>query len=101
MVVIGFFENAESDSAKAYLDAAVTQENIYFGITTSKRAAKKLKASFDSVILYKAEGQAVLDKDFTAENIESFVLLEQLPLVPKYDMEVCLWNSQFDSEFMY
>ena len=95
VVVVGFFQNPESDSAKAYMSAADAEDmkRLYFGIVSSQEVAEFLDASFDSVVVFKKfdEGRATLDKDFTAENIKAFVLLEQLPLVPKYSMQVCLW----------
>lgn len=90
VVVIGFFENAESDNAVAYTNAADTQDTIYFGIVTSKEVAESLEATMDSVVVFKKfdEGRATFDKDFTTENIVTFVLGEQLPLVAKFSDEV-------------
>lgn len=90
VVVIGFFEDVESDNAKAYINAADTQETIYFGIVTSKEVAESLEATMDSVVVFKKfdDGRATFDKDFTTENIVTFVLGEQLPLVAKFTDEV-------------
>lgn len=92
VVVIGFFEDAESDNARAYLNAADTQDTIYFGIVTSKDVADSLEATFDSIVVFKQfdEGRATFDKEFTTENIVTFVLGEQLPLVAKFSDEVCM-----------
>lgn len=90
VVVVGFFEDAESDEAKAYTNAADTQDNIYFGIVTSKEVAESLDAIMDSVVVFKKfdDGRATFDKEFTTENIVTFVLGEQLPLVAKFSDEV-------------
>ena len=37
------------------------------------------------------EGRATLDKDITAENIQTFVSGEQLPLVVEFNDEVCAY----------
>ena len=73
-----------------YTNAADTQGSIYFGIVTSEEVAKSLDASMDSIVVFKNfdEGQATIDKEFTAENIMMFVLGEQLPLVAKFSNEV-------------
>ena len=61
-----------------------TPRTPYFGIVTSKEVAKSLDASMDSVVVFKNfdEGRATFDKEFTAQNIVTFVLGEhaQLPL---------------------
>ena len=92
VVVIGFFEDASSDKATAFTNAADTQDTIYFGIVTSKEVAESLDATMDSVVVFKKfdEGRATFDGEFTAENIVTFVLGEQLPLVAKFTDEVVL-----------
>jgi len=83
VVVIGFFEDAESANAKAYLAAADSQDTIFFGIVTKKEVADSLDASFDSIVVFKQfdEGRATYDGEFVAEEIIKFVLAEQLPLL--------------------
>ena len=83
--------NTESDNAQVYINAADTQDSIYFGIVTSKDVAEYLEASMESVVVFKKfdEGRATFNKEFTAENIVTFVLGEQLPLVAKFSDEVC------------
>ena len=47
------------------------------------------------------EGRAVLDKDITAENIQTFVSGEQLPLVVEFTDEVCEYsNYKYLSRFV-
>ena len=53
VVVVGFFESAESDAAKAYISAADTQDTIYFGISTSKEVAEALETTQDSIVVFK------------------------------------------------
>ena len=92
VVVVGFFEDAESDNAKAYMNAADSQDTIYFGIVTDKEVAESLEASFDTVVVFKEfdEGRATYDGEMDAESIVAFVLAEQLPLVTKFTDKVGL-----------
>ncbi|XP_064406926.1 protein disulfide-isomerase 2-like [Halichondria panicea] len=89
VAVIGFFESQESDNAKAYLNAADTQDSINFGIVTSKDVAEGLEAVLDSIVLFKSfdEGRVTFSGEFNAEDIVTFVLTEQLPLVTKFSDE--------------
>lgn len=89
-MVIGFFENEESEEAKAYINAADTQDSIYFGIVTDKAVAESLEATSNSVVVFKKfdEGRATYDGEFNAEDIVTFVLGEQLPLVTKFTDQV-------------
>ncbi len=93
VAVIGFFESQESDNAKAYLNAADTQDSINFGIVTSKDIAEGLEAALDSIVLFKSfdEGRVTFSGEFNAEDIVTFVLTEQLPLVTKFSDEVLTW----------
>ncbi len=50
VVVIGFFEDESSDKATAYVNAADTQDTIFFGIVTSKEVAEYLEATMDSIV---------------------------------------------------
>ena len=90
VVVIGFFEDAESDNARAYINAADTQETIFFGIVTSKDVAESMDATMDSVVVFKQfdEGRATFDGEYTTEDIVTFVLGEQLPLVTTFNDQV-------------
>ena len=60
VVVIGFFEDAESEAAKAYIAAADSEDTVYFGITTSKEVAEALEATFDSIVVLKKVGGCIL-----------------------------------------
>ncbi len=88
--MIGFFESTESDDAAAYIAAADSQDSINFGIVTSKDVAEGLEATMDSIVLFKSfdDGRVTYAGDFNAEDITTFVLTEQLPLVTKFSDEV-------------
>lgn len=90
VVIIGYFEDENSDKAKAYTSAADSQDTLYFGIVTSKEVAEGMEATMDSIVVYKKfdDGRVVFDGEWDAESIVTFVLGEQLPLVTKFTDEV-------------
>ena len=51
-VVIGFFEAADSDSAKAFLAAAAKSDEVPAGIVSDKAVAKALEATLDSIVVF-------------------------------------------------
>ena len=53
VVVMGFFADAESAAAKAYIGAADTIDEIMFGITSVPEVAASLEASMESIVLFK------------------------------------------------
>ena len=53
VVVIGFFQNTESEAAIAYISTAEAHDSVSFGITTSKEVADSLDATLDSIVLFK------------------------------------------------
>ena len=52
-VVIGFFEAADSDSAKAFLGAVAKIDAVPAGIVSDKAVADALDATFDSIVMFK------------------------------------------------
>lgn len=89
VVVIGLFEDKESEQAKAFIAAADSYDDLPFGITSVKEVAEALEAEMNTVVVFKKfdEGKAVLDKDITTENIQVFITGEQLPLVVEFNDE--------------
>ena len=84
-----------------YINAAASQDSIFFGLVTSKEIAAAMQAKFDSIILYKKfdEEQAVFNGQWNIEDIVTFIIGEQLPLVTKFTDDVrctknfcVLWN---------
>lgn len=90
VVVVGFFTDADSANAKAYLAAADSQDTIYFGIVTKQEVADALEAKFDSIVVFKKfdEGRATYEGEYVAEEIVKFVLAEQLPLLTVFSDQV-------------
>ena len=138
VVVVGFFEDLESEGALAFKAVAEMQDSLAFGVTSSQEVADSLDATLDSVILFKQvgklewfflvflcwcvcyslsfpyylfspspplplsslslslslyfsqfdDGRVVYEGKFVSEDIESFVVMEQLPLVTVFSDDV-------------
>lgn len=63
VVVVGFFADAESAAAKAYVGAADGIDDTLFAITSVPEVATALEASMESIVLFKSvrecEGEGV------------------------------------------
>ena len=57
VVVVGFFEDLESEGALAFKAVAEMQDSLAFGVTSSQEVADSLDATLDSVILFKQVGK--------------------------------------------
>ena len=147
VVVVGFFEDLESEGALAFKAVAEMQDSLAFGVTSSQEVADSLDATLDSVILFKQVGKlewfflvflcwcvcyslsfpyylfspsppllplslspsppslslslslslyfsqfddrrVVYEGKFVSEDIESFIVMEQLPLVTVFSDDV-------------
>ena len=53
VVVIGYFENAESAEAKAFIAAAETEDSITFAYSTCADVAKAMDSGVPAIWLYK------------------------------------------------
>ncbi|CAI7994599.1 Protein disulfide-isomerase [Geodia barretti] len=76
VVLIAFFEDLESKGALAFKAVAEIQDSLAFGITSSQEVAEALGAPWTLMT-----GKVVYDGEYIAEDIESFIIMEQLPLV--------------------
>jgi protein disulfide-isomerase A1 len=85
VVVIGYFEDPESESAKVFAHFAQTTDGISFGKTTDKSFLQDLKGS--GVVLFKNfdEGKAVLEGDFDSERFKQFLNERAVSLVNEFD----------------
>ncbi|XP_048869846.1 protein disulfide-isomerase [Brienomyrus brachyistius] len=86
VVVIGFFKDAESEGAKAFLKAAEAVDDVPFGITSEDALFSKFELSEDGVVLFKKfdEGRNNFDGEMNKENLLSFMKANQLPLVIEF-----------------
>jgi protein disulfide-isomerase A1 len=87
VVVVGYFSDAESDSAKAFLGAAAKLESIPAGIVSDEGVAKETEAEMGTIVVYKKfdDGKVVFSGDFTTEKILEFINGEQLPLFVEFN----------------
>ncbi|RUS88417.1 hypothetical protein EGW08_003813, partial [Elysia chlorotica] len=89
VVVIGFFKDAESDGAKAFISAASQLDDIPFGITSDSEVFADNKVDEDSVVLFKKfdEGRVKLETEISSDNILTFIAGNRLPLVIEFTQE--------------
>jgi len=87
IAVIGFFESADSDGAKAFLAAAGNMDDYPFGITTEAAVLAEYKAA--GVVIFKNfdEGRNDLEGEVTEESVAAFVAGNSLPLVVDFSQD--------------
>jgi len=88
IAVIGFFEDAETEEAKAFLAAAATLDDYPFAITGEAAVIAEHKKG-SSVTIFKNfdEGRAELEGDVTEEAVTAFVTGNSLPLVVEFSQD--------------
>ncbi|XP_030638258.1 protein disulfide-isomerase isoform X1 [Chanos chanos] len=86
VAVIGFFKDAESDGAKAFIKAAEAVDDIPFGITSDSAVFSEFEVSKDGVVLFKKfdEGRNTFDGEISKESLLTFIKANQLPLVIEF-----------------
>jgi len=89
VVVLGLFQDLESEAAKQFLAAAQEVDDYRFGISADAEVLKQYEVTADAVLVLKKfdDGKAVLDKDITSSAIVGFVRTESLPLVIEFTHE--------------
>jgi len=88
IAVIGFFEDAETEDAKAFLAAAAALDDYPFAITGEAAVIAEHKKG-SSVTIFKNfdEGRAELEGDVTEEAVTAFVTGNSLPLVVEFSQD--------------
>jgi len=88
IAVIGFFEDAETEDAKAFLAAAAALDDYPFAITGEAAVIAEHKKG-SSVTIFKTfdEGRAELEGDVTEEAVTAFVTGNSLPLVVEFSQD--------------
>ncbi|KAI8982052.1 thioredoxin-like protein [Mycotypha africana] len=86
IVVIGYTSDEASKQAITEV-AEKLRDDYVFGLVTDEALAKENKAEFPSIVLYKQfdEGRNDLNKDITAESIQSFIKANSVPLFDGID----------------
>jgi protein disulfide-isomerase A1 len=89
VVVLGLFQDLESEAAKQFMNAAAEVDDFRFGVSADAQVLKEYAVSGDAVVIVKKfdDGKAVLDSDITTESIVRFVKTESLPLVIEFNHE--------------
>jgi protein disulfide-isomerase A1 len=89
VVVVGFFKDASSDNAKAFLDVAYAIDDIPFAISTDSAVAKEFKVSGDGIVLLKKfdEGRNEFDGKYATDEITRFVQTNSLALVSEFTQD--------------
>eukprot|EP00052_Salpingoeca_macrocollata_P013550 m.105852 g.105852 ORF g.105852 m.105852 type:complete len:501 (-) comp18961_c0_seq1:213-1715(-) len=86
--VLGLFNSADSDEAKAFTAAADMGEIVY-GISTSADVAKEFGVAAPKIVLFKKfdEGRNDYDGKYDADAIHAFVGANSMPLVVEFSDE--------------
>ncbi|CDQ68894.1 unnamed protein product [Oncorhynchus mykiss] len=86
VAVIGFFKDAESEGATAFLKAAEAVDDVPFGITSNDAVFSKFEVSKDGVVLFKKfdEGRNAFDGELSKTELLAFIKANQLPLVIEF-----------------
>uniref|UniRef100_A0A7E4W1L6 Protein disulfide-isomerase n=1 Tax=Panagrellus redivivus TaxID=6233 RepID=A0A7E4W1L6_PANRE len=89
VVVVAYYENADSADAKAYLEAAASIDDIQFGIVSDKEVATATELTAEGIVLFKKfdEGKAVYGDEVSADKIKAFVQANRLALVSEFSQE--------------
>merc|ERR1712198_198728 len=89
VVIIGYFKDQGSDSAKQFIAAASATDDFPFGITSEESVATEYGLSAEGVVLLKNfdEGKNIFDGELTEEAITAFVVANSMPLVVDFNHE--------------
>jgi protein disulfide-isomerase A1 len=100
VVLVAYFENPESESAKIYNQLALALHESPFGIVTDKSLID-LKDS--GVVLFKKfdEKKAVLNAEFTEEQFRLFVKEKSVPLLNYFFGSPKIFDSEVRSHLFY
>jgi len=87
VTVVGFFDDVESEQAKAFLDAAMELDDVAFGLVQEKSMFDSFEVPTASVVLFKKfdEGRNILDlEQISKDAVKKFIASNSLPLVVEF-----------------
>lgn len=90
VVVIGFFKDLTSASAKAFEAVAESKDDVVFGVTSIKAVFDEYKVTQDeNIVLFKKfdEGRNDYSESFVEADIIAFIDKYQLPIVIEFSQE--------------
>jgi len=90
VVLVGFFANAESDGAKAFLEAAAAVDDTPCGIVSDAAVAKTKEVSGDLVVLFKKFDDGRNDlavEGLTVDAVKAHISANSLPLGVEFTQE--------------
>ncbi|KRZ74214.1 Protein disulfide-isomerase 2, partial [Trichinella papuae] len=92
LAAVGFFKKADSDKAKAFLDAAALIDDVKFGMTSADAVYKALKAEGDGIVLFKPfdDGREVYEGEFEVEKLKNWISISSMPLVSDFTQETAV-----------
>ncbi|CAG0925963.1 unnamed protein product, partial [Notodromas monacha] len=85
----GFFKDLAGSAAKAFVEAAASNDDYPFAITDLQQIADEHKLSENSVIMLKKfdDGKALFEGEITPDAIVKFVRTNALPLVVEFKQD--------------
>ncbi len=89
--VVGYFSDAQSDSAKAFLTVASKDDDTIYAISSSDEIKNKLAVSGDAVVLLKTveaeRNDFAISGGFDKDAVENFIAANRLPLINEFSPE--------------
>lgn len=89
VTVVGFFADADSAEAKAFVETAEGIDDIAFGLVKDAAVAAEHKVEGNGIVLFKKfdEGRNDYDGEYKAEDITKFISANRMALVTEFTDE--------------